>query len=170
VSNFILQCIHGSAPPTCGSNDYVRFNVMGLLYPGPEERQLNNPRQGLYLDCALSQPAVQDALRLFVFPMTRKLFLDTESETESTHRNSHHGSNSFVTAVRPRLADCCTNSDCMFPYSRFLIRHGVLTSSPSQFLLILTSVVIYGCYFHPLAHIPGPFLAKFSPVCPSNPD
>ncbi|CAG5180846.1 uncharacterized protein ALTATR162_LOCUS9466 [Alternaria atra] len=31
-------------------------------------------------------------------------------------------------------------------------------------LLVLTSIIIYGCYLHPLAHVPGPFLAKFSPL------
>ncbi|OWY45818.1 hypothetical protein AA0119_g11006 [Alternaria tenuissima] len=30
-------------------------------------------------------------------------------------------------------------------------------------IFVLTSVIIYGCYLHPLAHVPGPFLAKFSP-------
>ncbi|CAN9296689.1 unnamed protein product [Alternaria alternata] len=31
-------------------------------------------------------------------------------------------------------------------------------------IFVLTSVIIYGCYLHPLAHVPGPFLAKFSPI------
>ncbi|KAL1796229.1 hypothetical protein ACET3X_004769 [Alternaria dauci] len=31
-------------------------------------------------------------------------------------------------------------------------------------LFLLASIVIYGCYLHPLAHVPGPFLAKFSPI------
>ncbi|GME43052.1 benzoate 4-monooxygenase cytochrome P450 [Neofusicoccum parvum] len=34
----------------------------------------------------------------------------------------------------------------------------------SQSALLLVSMVIYGCHFHPLAHVPGPFLAKFSPL------
>ncbi|KAF5689946.1 cytochrome p450 3a19 [Fusarium circinatum] len=30
--------------------------------------------------------------------------------------------------------------------------------------LALVSVIIYSCFLHPLRHIPGPFLAKFSPL------
>ncbi|KAK1984576.1 cytochrome P450 3A19 [Colletotrichum cereale] len=30
--------------------------------------------------------------------------------------------------------------------------------------LVLAAVVIYDCFFHPIAHIPGPVLAKFSPL------
>ncbi|KAG9189850.1 hypothetical protein G6011_06718 [Alternaria panax] len=32
------------------------------------------------------------------------------------------------------------------------------------FLIVLALIIIYGCYLHPLAHVPGPFLAKFSPI------
>ncbi|RYO44862.1 hypothetical protein AA0116_g13546 [Alternaria tenuissima] len=31
-------------------------------------------------------------------------------------------------------------------------------------IFVVASVIIYGCYLHPLAHVPGPFLAKFSPI------
>ncbi|KAI0903419.1 cytochrome P450 [Ustulina deusta] len=32
------------------------------------------------------------------------------------------------------------------------------------FALAIASLVIYGCFFHPISHVPGPFLAKFSPL------
>ncbi|KAF9869991.1 benzoate 4-monooxygenase cytochrome P450 [Colletotrichum karsti] len=32
------------------------------------------------------------------------------------------------------------------------------------FTVAVVSVIVYGCFFHPIAHIPGPFLAKFSPL------
>jgi hypothetical protein len=150
----------------------MRLNVIEFLYSGPEEKDQNNPRQGLYLARArngLHQPC-RMRCGLSYFLGHSKLFLDTEVDIQSTHRDRHHGSNSLLTAVRPRPADRCSNSDCTYLYSRFLIRHNVLTSLPLQTLLVLTSIIIYGCYLHPLAHVPGPFLAKFSPVGPSNPD
>ncbi|KAK8022393.1 hypothetical protein PG993_013160 [Apiospora rasikravindrae] len=33
-----------------------------------------------------------------------------------------------------------------------------------QFTLATASVIIYGCFLHPISHVPGPFLAKFSPL------
>ncbi|KAK7937856.1 uncharacterized protein PG986_014724 [Apiospora aurea] len=32
------------------------------------------------------------------------------------------------------------------------------------FVLATAAVVVYGCFFHPISHVPGPFLAKFSPL------
>ncbi|KAI0521298.1 putative cytochrome P450 [Xylaria bambusicola] len=32
------------------------------------------------------------------------------------------------------------------------------------FALALVSLIVYGCFFHPVSHVPGPFLAKFSPL------
>ncbi|KAH7051137.1 cytochrome P450 [Macrophomina phaseolina] len=30
--------------------------------------------------------------------------------------------------------------------------------------LVFASILVYDCFYHPIAHIPGPFLAKFSPL------
>jgi hypothetical protein len=42
---------------------------------------------------------------------------------------------------------------------------GPLINSTSQIGVLTLVYISYSCLLHPLARVPGPVLAKFSPVC-----
>ena len=140
---------------------------MRLQCLGRERKESNHSRQELYWICMpQGRRVVWCALQFFMFSVgtINYLSLDTEVQTPSTLSESHYGRNLLCTAAGKRSAGCRNSSNCMFLHSYTSTHHCVLTSLPSQAIFVLTSVIIYGCYLHPLAHVPGPFLAKFSPV------
>ena len=144
---------------------------MRLLCLGREEKESNHSRHELYLiRTPQGRLVVWCALQFFTFSVgtINYLSLDNKVETQSTLSESHYGRNLLCTAAEKRSAGCCNSSNRMFLHSDTLTHHYVLTSFPSQSIFVLTSIIIYGCYLHPLAHVPGPFLAKFSPVRSSN--
>ena len=136
-----------------------------------EGKELNHPRQELYLICmSEGRRVVWCALQFFVFSVgtINYLSLNTEVQTPSTLSESQYDRNFLCTAAGKRSGGCCNSSNRMFYHSYTLTHHYVLTNLPSQAIFVVASVIIYGCYLHPLAHVPGPFLAKFSPVRSSN--